>query len=252
MNLGNKLKKVTILVLTAILFTTLFGFSGAKIEAQAATNEVSMYYVDRTNAYRTSNLDIYIKVKNIGFNKKVTVHYSAPSQSTQWFDVSATYFKTLADGSEIWKASVGLGMYNLFYAIKYEVNGSTYWDNNSGKNYADYQYVGVNPIKNERPYSYEVSDLSKYSINAIVKNIAYNKVIKVKYTQDNWVTSSEKSLNYSSSITGTDQETWKTTLNLDINKKANFKYFVYYQVNGQTYIDNNFGLNYNTSFCNNF
>jgi hypothetical protein len=248
MKIFKKLKKAAVLALTAIIFTTAFTVTGAQIEAKAATNEVSMYYVDSKDSYRSTSHDIYIKVKNLGYDKKVTVHSSQPYPSTSWSDTSASYYKTLSDGSEIWKATIGNGMYNVYYAIKYEVNGSTYWDNNDGQNYVDYQQVGVNPIKNQRTSWSTTQDFSNYKISARVKNLGYSKVVKVRYTQDNWVTSSEKELAFNYSISEINEEQWQTTLTLDPNKKDQFQYYVYYQVNGQTYYDNNFGTNYNSTF----
>ena len=249
MNIINKIKKITIIALAAILFTTGIAFSGAQVEAQAATNEVSMYYVNNviTNYRGRSQQEIYIKVKNLGFNKSVVVHSTNGDQPGVWTDSAATYIKTLPDGSEIWKVDVAFSG-TLTYAIKYAVNGATYWDNNGGKNYTNIEQLGVNPVKNVSLSRYAIMNPAEYQIKACVKNLAYSKSVVVKYTQNNWATTQSKALTYTSSISGTNNEYWGTTLNLDVNKMSTFKYYIQYTVNGVTYYDNNLGTNYNNSF----
>jgi hypothetical protein len=249
MRIFKSLKKAAILVLTAILFTTTFTVTGAQIEAKAATNEVSMYYQEGYYSYyQFIQNNIFIKVSNLGYNKNVVIHYTDEGNPGIWKDEKASYLKTLSDGSEIWIA--GLASEGpATYSIKYEVNGATYWDNNSGNNYnTATDLLGVNPIKNKRHSYYEKFSLPNYTISATVKNLAYNKIVKVRYTEDNWVTSSEKSLSFSNSISGTNCENWNTVINLNSNNQSGFQYYVYYQVNGQTYYDNNFGLNYNIDY----
>ena len=81
-----------------------------------------------------------------------------------------------------------------------------------------------------------------------VKMYYCDRVATVKYTQDNWATCQEAALSYSSDyINNSNYENWTVTLNLNENKMDSFHYYVTYQVNGHTYIDNNFGANYNTS-----
>lgn len=245
MRIIKNLKKAVVLALTAILFTTSFTVTGAQIEAKAATNEVSLYYADNVYSYRGyEESTIYIKVKNLGYNKDVAVHHYNSNSST-WTDEQATYVTTLSDGSEVWKANIA--DWGLEYAIKYTVNGTTYWDNNNGSNYTGNDILGVNPVKTLRPdYNY-TPDYTAFSVSAIVKNLAYTKVVNVKYTQDNWATSSTKALVYGWSLSS-NEELWDTTLSLDANKINGFQYYVYYQVNGQTYYDNNFGVNYNKDY----
>jgi len=43
-------------------------------------------------------------------------------------------------------------------------------------------------------------------------------------------------------------ELWEVTLNLDKNKMDSFQFCVSYEVNGNTYWDNNFGANYNKNY----
>lgn len=246
MKIINRLKKTILIGLTAILFASVFTFTGAQIEANAATNEVSLYYADESfNYHGYEETTIYIKVKNLGYNKDVAVHYYNSNSST-WTDQQATYVTTLSDGSEIWKADIGA--WGLEYAIKYTVNGATYWDNNNGSNYTIDDILGVNPVKALRPYYYETTNYSAFPIRATVKNLAYTKLVNVRYTQDNWATSSTKALVYNSNYSNSTEELWDTTLSLDANKINGFQYYVYYQVNGQTYYDNNFGVNYNKDY----
>ena len=76
MNLVLNLKKKLALLLSVILLSTIFAFTGAPIKAEAATDNVSFYYLDSQYYYRYGTIkNIYIKVKNIDYEKNVTVHY---------------------------------------------------------------------------------------------------------------------------------------------------------------------------------
>lgn len=84
----------------------------------------------------------------------------------------------------------------------------------------------------------------RYPVRVLVKNLEYEKIINIRYTEDNWSTFKDVSLNYQS--TNTDgSEYWYANLNLDYDRRSDFHYAVYYNVNGKTYWDNNFGINYN-------
>ncbi|WP_273325512.1 carbohydrate-binding protein [Vallitalea guaymasensis] len=83
-----------------------------------------------------------ISVKDLGDNKNVVVHYT--TDGSTWEDVTATFLKTATDGYDIYTFKTPLCPWNGFYyynyncqfAIKYEVNGQTYWDNNNGQDYS--------------------------------------------------------------------------------------------------------------------
>ena len=84
-----------------------------------------------------------------------------------------------------------------------------------------------------------------------MQNYGYNKVVKVRYTTDNWATFKDADLTYYSTYDdGT--EYWSVELDSSVKIDSNFKYAISYTVNGVTYWDNNFGLNYDNNYCHHY
>lgn len=81
-------------------------------------------------------LDVSIKVKNIQYHKKVSIFYSE-NGSTQWSELPLQYARPLSHGYEEWviQQNFSKSGNTIEFAIKYEVGGQIYWDNNRGKNY---------------------------------------------------------------------------------------------------------------------
>lgn len=230
-------------ILTFLLaFSIMFCFVGAfgNVTASAATDRVSLYLLDPYfGADGCTSYYAYIQTKDNASNQAVYVHYQyAPG--FEWTDAQATYFTTLPDGSKIWKAAI-VGP-SIEYAIRYEADGVTYWDNNGGNNYKT-QLLGTAPITvNRTGYV-----LNYYTIRVTLQNYAYDKNVVVRYTVDNWATYKEAPLTYQSTDTY-GYEIWETNLPIESSKLGSFEYCVCYEVNGQTYWANNFGENYNSSY----
>ncbi len=130
-----------VISLPKILCMLLFIFCvGVGVQsASAATNEVSFIKGDTIVWSYAGGRTIYgatidVKVKNIAYDKKVTIH-GKNVLTGEWFDVQAQYISTLDDGYELWRAYPVSYSKDFEFAIKYEVNGNTYWDNNNGNNY---------------------------------------------------------------------------------------------------------------------
>ncbi len=81
-------------------------------------------------------------------------------------------------------------------------------------------------------------------ISVIIKNLAYNKVVKIVYTMDNWNTVQEgfASMKMASKY-DVDLEHWEFMRDVD-GFQGTIQYCIAYEVNGQTYWDNNDGQNY--------
>lgn len=236
------IKRVSILALAICLITTVFTFNSNTLKAKAATTKVQMYYLNYIPRYHSAGThEVYVIVDSNGANKKVTLHYEDVA-GAEWKDLNGEFVKNLNNGTEIWKVKLD-GVDCLQYAIRYDVDGQTYWDNNNTKNYTLNNELGVANLKLNTPLQYGLN-AEYYPISVTVKNLAYNKVVKVRYTQDNWATYTDENLSYSyGNSDGT--ETWSTTLKLDSNKKDQIHYAISYTVNGVTYWDNFFGNNYN-------
>ena len=225
-------KSIISIILSAICAITFIFSSFSGVEAKAATNEVSLYYTDLQRFPHAGGVyNIYIKVLNKAYEKNVTVHWKGGDTFGTWYDKEATYVTSLDNNYDIFKVQLSPHG-GIEFAIKYTVNGQTYWDNNNGNNYTDSDLLGTAPMRVLR------SNDNTLTVN--LKNYAYNKKVTVYYTNDNWATTQSKDLAYYSTLEdGT--EYWGT----DFTRTKDTKYYISYTVNGQTYIDNNWGNYYN-------
>lgn len=88
-----------------------------------------------------------VMVKNLGFEKKVTLVYTFDDWETskmvpfmyshQFLNDYALIPSPNRSGIEYWNIYLPIegGMKTMQYAVAYDVNGVTYWDNNFGNNY---------------------------------------------------------------------------------------------------------------------
>lgn len=252
-----KSKKIISLALALIMAVAMFVV--AVPSASAVTNEVSLIYATSGRDYANFTLcrtTGYVEVLNIGYAKNVTIHYTF--DGVTWQDTAASYLTSTHGNYEAWKftteaRNIGLrAAYNCTFAIKYEVNGQTYWDNNNGNNYQSIDGYGVSKEMAFGSGALAVDYASIYRYNNVpdsfagciqLKNLGYQKVVKVRYTTDNWATYSEiaAEYNYTAPTNGVEYWYFDTPVTLTGDE---IEYAVSYTVNGQTYWDNNFGSNY--------
>ena len=79
----------------------------------------------------------HVLVKNLSFTKTVKVVYTVNNWATQGV-LSGTYNSSLENGVELWTFPgliLPTGVKRVKFALSYDVNGITYWDNNQGANY---------------------------------------------------------------------------------------------------------------------
>lgn len=86
--------------------------------------------------------------------------------------------------------------------------------------------------------------MDSYPIYTALINLGPVKVVKVRYTEDNWKSVKEKELSYEKSVKN-DLEVWGTSIKLVSKSTDKFQYAISYEVNGMTYWDNNIGENHN-------
>ena len=198
----------------------------------------------------------YVCIESSSSAQAVTLHYSQSGGA--WTDVSATYVCNDPSGYEVWyfQSTPYCGRVNgsphyvdiyWDFCLKYEINGATYWDSNGGSNYyLRYSEVMSTPV----PYVLNKSVVVQqdatcagtvFSGSTVLKNLAYTKNVFVRYTTDNWVTYTDASLSYSTSLSG-NLESWN--FSVTIPSGATVSYCFCYTVNGVSYWDNNFGRNY--------
>ena len=226
---------ITVLCILVSAFCVITGTAGA-----ASNDRVKMYSAETYFCkYGITGTYVYVQTKDNASNQQVTVHYNY-LKGQAWQDSDAEYFTTLADGSKLWKAYIT--SYNTEYAIKYVADGVTIWDNNNGKNYTTEQ-IGEAPVTALRTNNFYNGS---FTVNASLKNLAYEKDVKVRYTTNSWASYKEAPLHYVT--TGSDgNELWTVNVR-DTWNADSFEYCISYTVNGNTYWANNFGENYNASF----
>ncbi len=240
-----KQKKMLAFSLVLALLASLFVVA----PASAVTQQVSLLYAKPYYEGMAVGAEGYVEVENLSPNKVVTIHYSA--DGVTWKDTQAEYFKATQGNYEAWKFrtdsfSVGMrGSATVQFAIKYEVNGNTYWDNNNGANYTVKAGYGVSSQYDFGStavamwYQSNVVD-EKVNIYAQLKSLAYDKGVRVRYSTDNWATYEEVQGTFNYSFPDSAIESWVVS----VPATQAFEYAISYKVNGTTYWDNNFGANY--------
>ena len=199
-----------------------------------------------------------VEIKNLSFQKNVVVQQSL--KSGLWVSIPL-HFKMQKDTSfEVWRGEYILPAndFNDEFVIAYEVDGTTYYDNNNGKNYSLFQEDGayLNPeIKVLADLEFTRFSGNYFNVNAdavFSNNSSVN--VEVVYTTDQWVTTQTASLsfqpyfrtgyrNYLVSPNAFNIAKWETSI--FFKEKVNtVEFALVYRNDGIEYWDNNFGKNY--------
>lgn len=236
-----------------LVFSLLIGIFFMAPSASAVSNRpVKLIYAKPPKNGLAVGAIGYVEVENIAYEKNVTIHYSF--DGVKWEDCKAEYYKPTWGNYEAWKFETPTkvpsyrGSITVEFAIKYEVNGQTYWDNNNGQNYSIHAGYsdsgrfdfGVGGIANRT--SYRSNDFVSGWLQ--LKDLGDPKEVKVIYTTDNWETTNEVDAKYYTTFS---QKNYVQEWSYKIPTNAcNLQYKLSYTVNGITYIDDNFG-NYYTA-----
>jgi hypothetical protein len=203
-----------------------------------------------------------VRVRNLAFEKSVAIHHR--TKSGQWVDLPAKYVGPAdAEGNtELWKASTLSADFDGQFVIKYSVGGLTYWDNNNGRDYTlgdeDGPMLGTGiHVRQYSPASLSPEARSfMYRFRGVidVRNIGPAKNVTVHYSYDNWASTRTVEASYMgpwrTSLYSTianpnvhNVEGWEFS-ELIVAQNSKVEYYISYEVNGQTYTDNNYGKNY--------
>lgn len=252
------MKAIKKLLAGLMVFTLVLGVSFAG-SAFASGDEVKLIDSEVSVIYKPGYVGFSgdIEVANLGPEKNVTVHYT--TDDTTWYDTSANYVGPTDGSHEKWRFSISTNgsttdhtelkdLRSIKFAIKYEVNNQTYWDNNGSANY--YNEVNRNyPLRSVilgAPNVFNAnSTLSngEFSGNIYVKNLNPEKKVKILYTTDDWATTREAYAVYTGPLNNFNSvENWNYSIN--VPGATNVKYAISYTTAGQTYWDNNYGHNY--------
>jgi Carbohydrate/starch-binding module (family 21) len=228
---------------------------------------LSRYGVGRLNV-NFQSIRFEALVKNLAYAKQVSVRIKRPDGT--WVDAPLAYQRAADAGREVWAADYvdqntdGTGpsykTFDLEFALRYQVNGTEYWDNNNGANYKQAKdsgsfLVGTNVLNRAFNLNGQVETFSGEMQGTLtVKNLAPSKQVKVVYSTDGWKTSNTAWATFDSGFYSAGgnsfaanpnqygNEEWKFSLNT--GKAVKVEYAIGYMVNGTTYWDNNFGRNY--------
>lgn len=253
--MNSKKKSIISMLLAVIIMAiTVVALPATKSSASEGfvrdKSKVALYFREYNYIYHaTHQYTNYIRVpKEYRHKCYIELRYKLPTE-TEWNCTEANYYENLDDQYDIYKATCGIMGYEYECDIVcYGPNSAYYIDDNDGKHYSG-NTLGVAPICALRTTS--AVGYNNYTISALVKNLAYQKDVKVRYTTDNWKTYKEAPLSYVE--TNEDgNEYWSCDIDTTGATYDTFKYALCYKVNGQTYWDNNFNLDYDAYYHHNY
>lgn len=227
--------------------------------------------------YSWQTIEVEAIVEDLAFDKDVFLHYKTAEGT--WTSTALSYKGDTGAGKEIWAYNLTqtiTGPYavdeplNLEFALNYQVNGSSYWDNNDTQNYyieagsGEYtpKAIVLDSGYARAPYEYNYNGNTaqvggSLSLNFIVPNWGYSKKVEVHYSYDNWATSYVGEATFQpSKFEGYSWVRYPNSNNMEIwsfftggeeaqNENADTVQFaVKYTVNGATYWNNNDGANF--------
>lgn len=253
-------------LLKALVFTLFTSLSLSSFAAgEVQLTKLLSYESHYQNYWLSGRFEV--SLANLGTNKQAYIHLKQKDGS--WADIPLTFNRAASVGRELWTYEIFSALPEIanaadpyVFAIKYTVNGTTYWDNNNGANYTYSKnlgtvlFGGTNVYHgNYQPTYYGGGNYTQFTGSVTVKNLAYSKQVKVLYTTNNWTTVKTATANFyptywTNNYTQLSNpnyygfEEW--TFALDVGAATSVDYVFQYTVNGQTYYDNNFGRNYHT------
>ncbi|MFC5699996.1 carbohydrate-binding protein [Cohnella faecalis] len=251
------MKAMKKLVASLMMFTVIFGISFVG-SAFASGNEVKL--IDSTvftYKYGYVSFNGNVEVENLGYSKQVTIHYT--TDNVTWYDTSASYVGPTDGTHEKWSFNISTSSFTtdhpelktltfIKFAVKYEVNGNTYWDNNGGSDYYNEPYsFGSTSLILAKPnllgnYG-ELTSSGTFVGNVYVKDLSPSKTVKVRYSTDNWATYTEGYATYTSDVNNFGSvELW--SFSFSVPGATHLEYAFAVTVGSTTYWDNNYGNNY--------
>lgn len=257
------------LVMTAVLFScgggaALVGDGDGEATLQGALGEapVRLLFVKAASRFDYPGSDGkgrmfgYVEVENLGYAKDVTVHWD--DRSGGWRDTPAQYVGPSAGNREVWRFETPEVSYpprlsaDFQFAIRYQVAGREYWDNHGGNDWrvatgartvfpADL-VLGHSRFALQKANAWRFSG-SLASLQGVVKvkNLAYDKRIRVVYSTDGWQTVRTADATYGHPVSD-DVEEWYFEAPLDAATHVDFALSC--EMGGVTTWDNHFGRNY--------
>jgi hypothetical protein len=182
-------------------------------------------------------------VQNIAFAKNVAIHGTTGS-GAPFTDRAATFQESLPDSRERWALTTSEQI--LEFVVRYDVAGTTVWDNNGGANYQQPPvFDEFDALLGRVPQvvlgTAGFSDATHIALLAAVRNIAFVKQVGIVFTTDGWATSATAMGSFDH-VLKSGNEVWKVQASVGAAKHVEFA--IFYRVAGQEFWDNNFWRNY--------
>ena len=235
-------------------FTSTPALAADEVRLLKAVSTVSTRY-----GQVSQDVSYTLVVKNLAYEKFVYIQQKQPDGT--WVLLPASYVGPAGTGFELWKVTRQYASWgtdpqptrDLEFVARFVVGGVSYWDNNGGANYhlgrADGPLLNRPNVLVDGSFWRDTGDLD---VSIDVKNLAYTKNVTVVYTTDGWATSHEAPASYVSGYThgyayiqspnAKGVERWQA--HIPAVSGSVLRFAVRYEVNGQTYWDNNFGYDY--------
>jgi hypothetical protein len=156
----------------------------------------SFYWSGAGQAGRAIN--IQVRVKNVGYTKHVYLHYSAGGSG--WSDIELD-FTSHHGNYDLFSYNTSFSNLtgDVEFAIRYEVNGQTYWNNNDGSNFLlsasdDFIIEGAVVLNHMDANGYNCagwmgcSHATRLTGEIYLENLYYDKYVGVRCSPDgiNW------------------------------------------------------------------
>ena len=140
------------LILTLAITALLFSCQKHDINEQSLQQSSSVSLTEKSNSepvqlikawnssgyyrgYQSYEKKFMVEVANLGYEKSVSAFYERKDGT--WEEITLNYDFSINNDQEIWSGRFSEGGYSITsryddeFVIKYEVNGTTYWDNNN-------------------------------------------------------------------------------------------------------------------------
>ncbi len=194
-----------------------------------------------------------VLVDNLAFDKQVSI--LAHDDVTGWNFHACSFSVSTPGNGEIWTAQLGSPAIDQF-VIEYQVLGQTFWDNNGAANYlldiaAAEARDGTNTVAlntNVLVQGHFADSTGTLGVDLLLRNLDFTKQVGLVYTTDGWATFHSASGVFQEGFapfnhpSQPNAESWHIAAPVGIGQHGQFA--VFYSVNGTTFWDNNFGVNY--------
>lgn len=229
-----------------------------RIQLRYVANEIT-----RERGLIQQELSFFVSVANLTFSKKIEVVWAG--EDGVWHTLPATYHSASEHNREYWNATAifypspnsGLPG-NIQFAVRYQVLGKEYWDNNNGLNYHSQANSCIQQADHHTLLNIGFNKQLGYDQKLVPVTVAVNgplhaKKVRVHWTTDDWEHTHITRCNLKSSLALERDENsiqdavqiWKTQLN--IAHCHRLQYSICCESEDHVLWDNNAGLNYSSS-----